>query len=149
MRRHALDGSEVGADCFVFGNAVGEPVKSFRLAWENAVLKAFGHEPQRDRGKLTAESRGVLLSIDLHAHDLRREFASRLRESGARDHVVASRLGHASISITSTYLKTNRTGLQAYLKQFERHRPDCKEIVSSGADESEAVSGATEPKLLN
>lgn len=85
------------ADAYVFGNAVGVPIQSFRAASENTILRAHGHEPRRVRGKLTAESRSVLRRIDLHAHDLRREFASRLRESGAPDHVVGAWLGQANI----------------------------------------------------
>jgi integrase len=149
MRRHAPDGCEFPPDAFVFGNPVGEPVQSFRTTWENTVLKAHGHEPQRERGKLTGESRKALRAIDLHAHDLRREFACRLRESGAPDHVVAAWLGHANISTTSTYLKTNRTGLQQYLKRFERHRQDCKELAISPVDASADQILETDAKLLN
>ena len=45
---------------------------------------------------------------ELHFHDLRRELASTLRESGAPDHIVADVLGHANISTTSRYLKASR-----------------------------------------
>ena len=68
---------------------------------------------------------------DLHVHDLRREFACRLRESGAPDHEVAAWLGHANISTTSIYLKTNRVTLQKAAKRFDRQRKLCKAIVKS------------------
>ena len=68
---------------------------------------------------------------NLHLHDLRREFACRLRETGAPDHEVADWLGHANISTTSTYLKMNRVSLQKAAKRFDRQRKLCKAIVNS------------------
>jgi hypothetical protein len=53
MRRTGPDGHELGPDAFVFGNEVGEPVKSVRIAWEKArdaaglnglQLRDLGHE---------------------------------------------------------------------------------------------------------
>ena len=41
---------------------------------------------------------------DLQVLDLRREFGSRLRESGASDHDVRDFLGHANSTTTSRYL---------------------------------------------
>ena len=99
MRKHAPDGSEHRLDAFVFGNEVGEPVRDLRKGWA-ACCSAAG-------------------ITGLSFHDLRREAASQLRESGAPDHVVAAWLGHANISTTSRYLKTSRSGLQQYLKRFE------------------------------
>ena len=111
MRRHAPDGSEFPSWAFVFGDAVGKRVRSARDPWE----------------KLCA----AVAITDLHLHDLRREFACRLRESGAPDHEVAAWLGHANISTTSIYLKTNRVTLQKAAKRFARQRKLCKAIVSS------------------
>ena len=96
MRKHAPDGTVHGPDAFVFGNEVGERVKDLRKGW-NACCSA-------------ADIAGLAF------HDLRREAASQLRESGAPDHVVAAWLGHANISTTSRYLKTSRSGLQQYLE---------------------------------
>jgi len=146
MRRHALDGREHAADRFVFGNEVGEPVEYRRVndAWRETCRAA----------NITG----------LNFHDLRRELASTLRESGAPDHIVADVLGHANISTTSRYLKASRTGLATYLHRFAQHRKDqqaaAKEksfgfrtAFAHGASEGrsrDAVSPATKgPKSLN
>jgi integrase len=90
LRQHAPDGTVFGPDAAVFGNEVGEPVKYWRVhqAWH-----------------ATCAAAGI---TGLHFHDLRRELASTLRESGAPDHIVADVLGHANISTTSKYLKASR-----------------------------------------
>jgi integrase len=112
MRRHAPDGREHAADRFVFGNEVGEPIKYWRVnqAWQNTCAAA----------NITG----------LHFHDLRRELASTLRESGAPDHIVADVLGHANISTTSRYLKASRAGLTTYVQQFEAHRAQQKKAAA-------------------
>lgn len=132
MRRQGPDGQEFPGSAFVFGNAVGERVASVRRPWDK-LCAAVGIE-------------------GLHFHDLRREFACRLRESGAPDHIVAAWLGHANISTTSTYLKTNRVGLQAYLKKLEQHQRICKEFVNqppTEAAEGSDPDAANDAKLLN
>jgi integrase len=59
----------------------------------------------------------------LHVHDLRREFASRLRETpGISDHHVRDWLGHADMATTSRYLATTRVGLQQARRVFVQHR---------------------------
>ena len=103
MRRHAPDGTLHGPHRYVFGNDVGERAKSVRTAWEN-----------------TCERAGI---ENLHFHDLRREFGSRLRETpGMSDHEVRDWLGHANITTTSRYLSTTRVGLQHALRKFEEGR---------------------------
>lgn len=62
MRRHGADGKEFGPDAYVFGNEVGERIGTIKTAWRAACRRA-----------------GIK---DLHFHDLRREFASRLLEYG-------------------------------------------------------------------
>ena len=111
MRRHAPDGFEFSSSAFVFGDAVGEHVQLAREPWEKLCT--------------------AVAITDLHVHDLRREFACRLRESGAPDHEVAAWFGHANISTTSIYLKTNRVTLQKAAKRFDRQRKLCKAIVKS------------------
>jgi len=64
MRKHAPDGTEHGSPRTCFGNEVGEPRKDFQNQWGRVCT--------------TAKIEG------LHFHDLRREFASRLLESGCR-----------------------------------------------------------------
>ena len=103
MRKHAPDGSELPVDAFVFGNDVGEAVDDIRDAWVKTCSDA----------KITG----------LHFHDLRREFASRLRETpGISDHHVRDWLGHADMATTSRYLATTRVGLQQARKAFEQYR---------------------------
>jgi integrase len=114
MRRHAPDGTAHHSDAYVFGNDLGELVTDIRSQWERCCTAA---------------------GIDgLVFHDLRREAASRLRESGAPDHVVAAWLGHANISTTSRYLRTSRAGLQRYLQGFEEHRERCTSVAHTPSD---------------
>jgi site-specific recombinase XerD len=85
----------------VFGNDVGEQVKSVRTAWEKTCKRA---------------------SIDpraLHVHDLRREFASRLLESSADFHDVRDFLGHANITTTSRYLQSTPTRLARAIARLD------------------------------
>jgi integrase len=97
MRRLDPAGTLFGPEAFVFGNEAGESVAAVKKAWETAVLRAHGHTPQWEKGKnrLKPESRSAYHAINLHFHDLRREFASRLREApGISDHEVRDWLGH-------------------------------------------------------
>jgi integrase len=103
-RRIGGDGERFADDSYVFGNEVGERVKSVKTAWENCRRRA-----------------GV---TGLHFHDLRREFGSRLRESGASDHDVRDWLGHSNITTTSRYLATTSTRLQDVLHAFEARHGD-------------------------
>jgi integrase len=119
MRRHGPDGKDLPEHSHVFGNEVGEPVKCIRRAWEDAVLGAHGCQAARVRGKLTSDSRAALRRINLHFHDLRREFASRLLESSADLHDVQMFLGHANVTQTSTYLSSTPTRLVKALEKLE------------------------------
>jgi integrase len=119
MRRHAPDGTVLPPDAYVFGTAVGDRVRSFRRAWESAVFAAHGQTPIRVRGKLTAASQAIYHAIDLHFHDLRREFASRLLETGAAIHDVRELLGHASISTTSRYLQSAPSRLHQAVQRLD------------------------------
>lgn len=103
MRQHDPAGEIFGPQAYVFGNSVGERVRSIRKGWDLARKRA-----------------GIQ---DLHFHDLRREFASRLMESGAADHDVRDWLGHANITTTSRYLSSSTFRRQAVLKRFEAARP--------------------------
>ncbi|HYN08034.1 MAG TPA: site-specific integrase [Vicinamibacterales bacterium] len=103
LRKHAPDGTEHPAGAFVFGNDVGEQVTDIRTEWVE-----------------TCEAATI---SGLHFHDLRREFASRLRETpGISDHHVRDWLGHADMATTSKYLATTRVGLQQARRVFEQHR---------------------------
>ena len=110
MRRHAPDGQEFGPTDYVFGDECGGRVKSIKRAWEIAVLKSHGHTPVWVKGKpgrLAPESRAALRAINLHFHDLRRQFACTLLESSADLHDVRDFLGHANITTTSRYLASS------------------------------------------
>jgi integrase len=88
--------------------------------------QANGYSPRWRQGQwseLDAESKAAYRRINLRFHDLRREFASRLREApGISDHEVRDWLGHANITTTSRYLATTRTTLQQARKKFEQSR---------------------------
>lgn len=107
MRRQAPDGKPHPPTAYVFGNEVGERVKSVKRGWEACVLRSHGHQPRWVKGKpgqLTADCREKLRTINLHFHDLRREFACTLWESAADLHDVRDFLGHANITTTSRSL---------------------------------------------
>jgi integrase len=114
-RRVGADGERFADHRYVFGNEVGEQVRSVKTAWENCRRGA-----------------GV---TGLHFHDLRREFGSRLRESGASDHDVRDWLGHTNIRTTSRYLATTATRLQAVLNAFEASRSSTSAVTAgTGGD---------------
>jgi integrase len=102
MRKHAPDGTEHGPDAYVFGNAVGEPRKQFPKTQWGRVCTAAKIE-------------------GLHFHDLRREFASRLLESGVVPlHEISAWLGHADIQTTSIYLRITSASLMQAVERLER-----------------------------
>ncbi len=99
MRQHAPDGKDLPGTAYVFGNEVGERIDSAKTAW-NATCRRAG--------------------IDgLRFHDLRREFACRLLESGAEQHDVRDFLGHANITTTSRYLASTPVRLERALARME------------------------------
>jgi integrase len=134
LRKHAPDGSEHSPEKFVFGNEVGERIRDFREAWVRTCEAA---------------------KIDgLHFHDLRREFASRLRETpGISDHHVRDWLGHADLATTSRYLATTRVGLQHARRVFEQHRaffaPFLHLSPSETPQNAQISTDKTDAKLLN
>ena len=124
LRRHAPDGGLHGPEAFVFGNSVGERVQSIKKAWQTTVLKAHGHKPTWVKGKtnhLTPESRAVYRQIDLHYHDLRRQFGSRVLESGSSLVEARDLLGHSNIAQTSTYLQSTVKSLGLAIERKEAY----------------------------
>lgn len=120
MRRHGADGEDHPPTAYIFGNEAGEQVSSIRRAWETCVLKANGYAPVwSGRGKLAPESRAVLRTINLRFHDLRRQFACTLLESGAEMHDVRDFLGHANITTTSRYVQSTPLRLERVLAAME------------------------------
>jgi integrase len=102
MRRHGPNGKPFPAASFVFGNEAGERIASIKTAWRGACRRAA--------------------LADLHFHDLKRTFGSRLLESGAQHHVVRDFLAHANIKTTSRYLATTPLALEHALHQLEAQR---------------------------
>ena len=99
MRQHGPEGTAFGPEAFVFGNKVGEKINSVKTAWAGTCRQA-----------------GI---SGLQIRDVRREFASRLRESGASDHDVRDFLGHANITTTSRYLASTPLRLEQALANLE------------------------------
>ena len=87
------------------------------------MLKAHGFTPRWKDAALTPQSCEDCAGVDLHFHDLWREFASWLLEApGVARHKVRDWIGHANISTTSRYLSTTAVHLQNTLKEFEKAR---------------------------
>jgi integrase len=102
LRRHDAAGEELGPDAYVFGNEVGERVKSIREAWRRA----------RDAAGFP----------DLQLRDLRHEAGSRFDEAGVPISYTSRILGHSNLMTTSRYLNTHRRGLHIAMQTLERHR---------------------------
>ena len=93
-----------------------------RLIWVVAVLKAHGVDPRWRKGSykdLSAECQQRLRDINLHWHDLRHEYASRLVERGVPLAQVRDLLGHASILTTERYDNQRLEALQAAVERLE------------------------------
>src|SRR5882672_6688393 len=101
----------------MFGNDVGEQVVSIKTAWRATCRRA-----------------GVR---GLHFHDLRREFGSRLLESGADPHDVREFLGHANITTTSRYLASSALRLERALSRLEG-RPESESTQADSTKPSES-----------
>jgi integrase len=142
MRRCDPKGRPLTATCHVFGDELGQPVASFKRAWESAVLKAHDHKPQyvqrpkgekttRGRATLTPECRATLRTINLHFHDLRREAGSRWLDGGVPLHSIKDWLGHTNIAQTSTYLQGTLKGQHDQMREFDERRGALQTIATS------------------
>ena len=112
-----VEGRHKPDDAPVFSNEVGELVRSFRSAWLTTVLKAHGVKPhwrkKASYRQLTEDCVEAFQAINLHWHDLRHEYASRLVERGVPLSQVRDLLGHASITTTERYDNQRLEALQA------------------------------------
>ena len=121
--RLGADGKHKPDDAPVFSNEVGEPLKSFRTAWVTTVLRAHDIRPHwRKKGNyrdLTQDCLDAFQTINLHWHDLRHKYASRLVERGVPLAQVRDLLGHASISTTERYDNQKLEALQAASRRLE------------------------------
>jgi integrase len=117
------DDKEKPLDDLVFTNEAGEPMGSFRTTWVTTVLKAHDAQPKWRKGGYTefeAEFYQRFREINLHWHDLRHEYASRLVERSVPLSQVRDLLGHASITTTERYDNQTIESLQTAAKRLER-----------------------------
>ena len=120
MRQH-------GPEAFVFGNKVGEKINSVKTAWAGTCRRA-----------------GI---SGLQIRDVRREFASRLRESGASDHDVRDFLGHANITTTSRYLASTPVRLEQALANLEAGNR--RTVVAQKTDSADHESESLDPEHVD
>jgi integrase len=101
-RRKAPDGTDLPADAYVFGDDTGRLMTRERLCerWRDVCAKAK--------------------VVGLHLHDLRGEFASMMAESGVPTHLVRDTLGHSSLTMTNTYLRSRTNSLDDAFEQLQR-----------------------------
>jgi integrase len=125
----------------VFSNGVGEPIRGFRTAWVSTLLKAHGTRPQWSKGgvwkSLTPECQERFRAINLHWHDIRHEFASRLDERGVPLSQIRDLLGHASIVTTERYDHHTFAALQQAAGRLESG----KAFTSASQTKDEASAG--------
>ena len=121
-------GREYPPSKYVFG-ALGERILNVKKAWEMAVLRAYGHEPEWVRGARSTVSRTQLEAVNLHFHDLRHEAGCRWLEQGWPIHHVQEMLGHANLSQTSTYLHASEMGLQESMRRFDCRRESVANLL--------------------
>lgn len=103
-------------------NEIGESIASVKTAWRAACRRAA--------------------IAELHFHDLRREFGSRLLEPGASEHDVRDFLGHANITTTSRYLKSTSLRLERALEHRE-------EQAAVGQIKGKAMESAVSVERVN
>jgi site-specific recombinase XerC len=93
-RRKGPDGDNLPDDAYVFGTETGEQIARKTLC---------------ERWRTACDAAGV---VNLHLHDLRAEFGSRLADAGVPLHLIRDSLGHSNVQITSTYLRTRVDSLE-------------------------------------
>ncbi len=117
-------------------------------------MKAHGVDPKWRKGTykdLTADCQQRFREINLHWHDLRHEYASRLVERGVPLAQVRDLLGHASIVTTERYDNQRLEMLQAAVARLEdgkafdavRLKPDTTYEQATDNLSAEAVARAS------
>jgi integrase len=142
------DGHQKGDDAFVFGNRIGEPVRDFHRSWEATILRAHGVTPERERNErwLSPHCQERLREINLHWHDLRHEYASRLVERGVPLSQVRDLLGHASIVTTERYDTHVFSALQVAAGRLEAGKTFTSASHPSGVDD-QSLPGESDNSL--
>jgi integrase-like protein len=116
-------GGRKSDSALVISDGSGEPIVTFRRAWVTTVLKAHGVQPRWSKHAgwkgLTSECQEAFQRINLHWHDLRHEYASRLVERGAPLSQVRDLPGHASITTTERYDNQTLAALRASAQRLE------------------------------
>ena len=111
MRRLDPAGREFGPDAYVFGDAIGQRLKSVQDAWRRArTLAGVG---------------------DLQLRDLRHEAGSRFAEAGMPINYVSGMLGHTNLTTTSRYLNISRRELHRAMQRYEESRQARPEFAQS------------------
>jgi integrase len=95
---------------FIFASPKGAARKGFRKAWMRAVLSSAGLVMRMGNKKVSAAAAAKwnqeqFKKIDLHWHDLRGEFATRLHEAGVAIETISYLLDHSTIEMTRRYIK--------------------------------------------
>ena len=67
---------------------------------------------------------------DLHLHDLRAEFASQLSEANVPVEQVRDALGHSSITMTNTYLRSRGSLKDAYQRRTQHQARQRLKVVA-------------------
>lgn len=144
-------GSRTGRMLTCSGMKTGGRVASVKRAWQMAVLRANGCTPvYLNPGGLAPDCREVLRRVDLHFHDLRREFACTLLESGADHHDVRDFLGHANITTTSRYLASSPERLARALARLDAEPDDAiRTAFAHGAISTDAPAPVILDKSVN
>jgi site-specific recombinase XerD len=117
-----VEGDRKSYDALVFSEEIGEPIGRFRTAWVTALLKAHGVKREwksYNWTALTPACQRAFKDSNLHWHDLRHEYPSRLVERGVPLAQVRDLLGHASITTTERYDNQKLENLQAAVLKLE------------------------------
>jgi len=112
--------------------------------WHTSTsIKAHGIDPRWRKGSdkdLSTDCQQRFRGINLHWHDLRHEYASRLVERGVPLAQVRDLLGHASILTTERYDNQRMEALQAAVERLEGGKTFDPKIDASDNLSAVAVS---------
>lgn len=120
----------------VFGNAVGEPIRSIKKAWQTAVLRAHGVGPTwTATGGLAVACQARWRTIDLHFHDLRHEAGCRWLESRVFDlEQIRQMYGHATVAQTAHYLHAAGQSARTAMDAYDAARTQRAAVAANGDD---------------